>query len=813
VLRLGDAQGEEVVVNEGTDIETRWKDIEAIRVTTGAGNDTVDVRGIPDDSNLGLDGNGHSFDAGEGDDTFAIDLNSRSYSHTFAAGNGTDTLIMDWSEATNNISYNDSYYYTALTDLGNGSYYGNHYLNHSGVERFILTGGSGNDELRGGALDDTLSGGAGNDVLRGGGGKDSFTGGTGTDYASATIASEDGLDFSLRLADTLSATVAANAGTAIETSWNGIEVVDITTGGGDDRLDLRGLGTVNANIFGGNVFTAGAGDDTFAIDIGSRAYSHSFTAGEGFDTLILDWSGATSDISTSGSYFYIALSDLGDGGYYGNHYMQHSGVERFEIYGGSGNDSISTGSSDDVLSGGVGNDTMTGGEGSDRFIYESGNDVIVDFVLGVDLIKSSLFSTFASFEDVLDLVDQTNETDTVITFSTGNSLTLLGVSWRDLVTAMFDNEAPLIANFGGAATGAVTIAENTASILTVDASDADSTVPLLYAISGGANADLFEIDSVTGALRFLTAPDFENASASGGDNIYEVEVEVTDNLGKTATQLLSVTVENVNEGPSVTSHGGAATVSLSMAENTASVTTLTVSDEDTNDTLTYALGGANASLFSINQATGALTFLSSPDFEEAAASGGDNIYDVVVTATDAEGLEDSQAFAITVTNIAGINFKGSKKDDTKAGTFEEDTLRGNKGNDVLNGAEGNDTLSGGAGKDKLTGGLGRDVFVFDVALSAKKNVDQIIGFDVVEDIFHLDDKIFKKIGAAGDLADTAFAANLSGKAEDKFDRIVYETDTGKLFFDADGSGKKSSGILFATIDKNLDLTADDFFVI
>jgi serralysin len=43
------------------------------------------------------------------------------------------------------------------------------------------------------------------------------------------------------------------------------------------------------------------------------------------------------------------------------------------------------------------------------------------------------------------------------------------------------------------------------------------------------------------------------------------------------------------------------------------------------------------------------------------------------------------------------------------------------------------------------------------------------------------------------------------------DRIIYETDTGRLFFDADGNGAAAK-VQFATIGANLAVTSADFFV-
>jgi hypothetical protein len=92
----------------------------------------------------------------------------------------------------------------------------------------------------------------------------------------------------------------------------------------------------------------------------------------------------------------------------------------------------------------------------------------------------------------------------------------------------------------------VTILENSTSALTVTAADPDGDVPV-FSIINGPDRSLFAIGAATGALRFLVAPDFENPADSNRDNIYQVEVRVEDGNGGMATQLISVTVTNVNE--------------------------------------------------------------------------------------------------------------------------------------------------------------------------------------------------------------------------------------------------------------------------
>ena len=64
--------------------------------------------------------------------------------------------------------------------------------------------------------------------------------------------------------------------------------------------------------------------------------------------------------------------------------------------------------------------------------------------------------------------------------------------------------------------------------------------------------------------------------------------------------------------------------------------------------------------------------------------------------------------------------------------------------------------------------------------------------------------------ALGALNANAFVTGTA--AQDADDRIIYDSATGKLFFDADGSGA-GAAVLFATLDAGLALTASDFTVI
>ena len=102
---------------------------------------------------------------------------------------------------------------------------------------------------------------------------------------------------------------------------------------------------------------------------------------------------------------------------------------------------------------------------------------------------------------------------------------------------------------------AVSVAENTTTVVRVRATDIDSQDTVTgYAIGGGADSGKFSIVAATGELSFTTAPDFENPADVGANNEYVVAVRATSGAGgraKTATQTILVTVTDVVEGPAL----------------------------------------------------------------------------------------------------------------------------------------------------------------------------------------------------------------------------------------------------------------------
>ena len=283
------------------------------------------------------------------------------------------------------------------------------------------------------------------------------------------------------------------------------------------------------------------------------------------------------------------------------------------------------------------------------------------------------------------------------------------------------NVAPVITSLGGGATAATAIDENLTTVTTVTASDPNAGDVPVFSIAGGADAGKFSINAVSGVLSFVTPPDFEARGSAANSNVYDVIVRASDGSLST-TQQIAVTVNNVNDiAPVITT-----SALLSIPENSTAVTTITATDADLplpaagQSPFTFALaGGADAGKFAINSTTGALSFITAPDFEAPADAGANNVYDVNVSVSDGI-FTTTKAIAVTVTDVPGITvvsnaatITGTEEADSLTGGNAPNTIIGLGGNDVLNGAGANDTLNGGAGNDTLNGGAGNgDIAVF-----------------------------------------------------------------------------------------------------
>ncbi|MCV9963359.1 hypothetical protein OIU34_15745 [Pararhizobium sp. BT-229] len=217
------------------------------------------------------------------------------------------------------------------------------------------------------------------------------------------------------------------------------------------------------------------------------------------------------------------------------------------------------------------------------------------------------------------------------------------------------------------------------------------------------------------------------------------------------------------------------------------------------------IGGAGNDV--LNGGGGTDTLVGSIGDDTYIIDGGDTIVEAAGEGTD---LAKSTWAHTLAANVENLTLMGTS-DINGAGNVLANVITGNSGKNVLLGKDGDDTLNGGLGFDKLVGGAGKDSFLFSTTFGAA-NVDTITDFSVVDDTIQLENAFFTALTKTGALASSTFASNLTGTAADASDRIIYETDTGKLFYDADGSGS-AVRTQFAIVSKNLVLTAVDFIIV
>jgi len=173
---------------------------------------------------------------------------------------------------------------------------------------------------------------------------------------------------------------------------------------------------------------------------------------------------------------------------------------------------------------------------------------------------------------------------------------------------------------------------------------------------------------------------------------------------------------------------------------------------------------------------------------------------------------------LTLLGTAAITGSGNSLANILTGNVSNNTLSGEAGNDTIKGGTGNDIIYGGAGADSLYGGSstttgttgGNDTFVFNTTLGAS-NIDTIYDFNKIYDTINFENAIFTKLTLTGTLNSAYFKANTTGKAVDSNDYIVYETDTGKLFYDTDGSGTKAA-VQIALLANHPAVAYNDFVV-
>ena len=245
-------------------------------------------------------------------------------------------------------------------------------------------------------------------------------------------------------------------------------------------------------------------------------------------------------------------------------------------------------------------------------------------------------------------------THTIARLTNGTSYTLRiraqagTVSGRPSNEVMATPQTPMIEVRAGTA-----VTEGMAAAFTITANPppaSNLSVNLAVTETAGSN---FIASGSEGAKRVMisNSGSVTYAIATINDDIDEpdggVSVTIESGFGYAVGGISSamVTVKDDDAAPMITSPAA-----VSIAENTTDVLTVTATDDDAGTTLTYTItGGADSARFSLDQNTGDLAFKTAPDFEAPGSADNDNVYEVIVTASDGTN-STTQTITVTVTD-------------------------------------------------------------------------------------------------------------------------------------------------------------------
>jgi trimeric autotransporter adhesin len=801
-----------------------------------AGNDTIEglggndslIGGNGDDRLVGGDGldtlqggwNNDDLDGGSGFDTVwlsgavssvAIDLVAGTMTGGDATGIASARLV-----DVEAVEHSDGLFYSLLAHGSSR----NEYF-RGGSARDTIHGGGGDDTIYGSSFatnadGDELYGGDGNDLIASFGGNTQLDGGAGNDVLGSGPGAER-LVFSV-------APGAANADLVTEFA------------SGFDKIVLDSAAHPNIGASG----NFASGDDRFMAGPGFTS------AREGSDRVVYDTlsgrlyydadglGGAQSQlIATLQGAPALAATDIG----------VIAGTNSGSVIGTAGNDTISGTSGDDIIDGLAGNDRIEGDpvegpSGHDSIIGGSGNDTINgrggnDTLLGGDGADSfsmdSSVSDFSYTRPGNDSIDGGGGIDGVFFSTDGVSTT--GAVTMDLAAGTYS-----VADSGGVMNGTIANVENAWGSFLDDNILGNALANWIGGGTGGddmlhgaggddtlwgfsGNDRLFGgdgNDSLFGDGDFPSdghgddtldgAAGADTMDGRAGDDTYFVDSSgdvLIEGAGQGTDAVLS-------RATSFTMGAHIENLWLDGVENIAArgneLANLLIGNPG-NNTLDGAAGADT-----MDGRAGDDTYLvdnAGDQVAEGAGQGTDAVLSRATSFTMGAHIEN-----LWLDGVENIGASGNELGNLLIGNPGNNVLRGAGGNDVVDGRDGADQIHGGAGVDTLDGGAGADRFVFDEAAGGA-NADRVNDFAPGADELVFQNGVFTALGAAGawGAGDGRFHAGAGASAgQDADDRLVYDTLTGNLYYDADGAGGMDAQIV-ATLANLPALSASDITVV
>jgi len=824
------------------------------RIDGGAGNDSIELN-----DGTGFNGS-DTVDGGAGTDTLrlgfarspvVVDLEAGTQSGGDISGGGSASLaniewvfaggtsdriignsaanLLDGELGDDSISGgdgNDTLYgsYGADTVIGgngNDSVFGGDATFPDDDANDQLSGGSGNDSLNDVLGDNLFAGGAGNDTLTGGSDRDVFAFSEAPGSANAdTIAAGFASDFDAIRLDTAFHSNLGPSGRFASGDARFWSAAGANSG--HDATDRVVYDTASGRLFYDADGDGAAPAQLIAVLQGAPVVTATDIYVDVVDPNLV-MQGTAGDDSMSGASGHDTLSGLG-----GSDTLEgRHGDDR--LNGGAGNDSLIGNAGADLLRGEDGDDTLDGASGVDRWQIEgeptSGPD---RQPIPGDTLDGG-FGNDVFYVQHNDVIVDAGGIDTVLTNQV--EYTLPG-GFENLTYQPFgfsDGEGISVTYAGNALDNTIRVQRLwISSFAALDGGDGNDT------LVGGLSADTFifaaapgvaNADEVSGfasgqhdASDKLVLDGTVHANSGPSGNFAAGDARFAANSTGTAQDASDRVIYNTSTGQlwyDADGNGAGAAQLIATLQGAPSLAAADIT------IINGSGGGGGGSTINGTSGNDTLTGTSGNDTlnglggnDTLVGSGGTDFYD---GGTGFDTLDFRGATGIAVSFSAGTvsgGFNGTFANVERVlGSSANDSISGSAGGQTLAGQGGADTLWGAGGIDTLWGGAGADRFIFRETGSA--NADSVRDWASGSDKVALDDAAMSALGASGNFSasDARFAAGAGfTSGRDATDRVIYNTSTGSLYYDADGSGAGAAQLI-ATFSGNPAVAATDIVVI
>ncbi|MCC5609874.1 calcium-binding protein [Nostoc sp. CHAB 5834] len=742
-----------------------YKNIERLEIRGTTYNDLI----------VGTNGNDYLFGGSSGNDP--------SYGNdTIFGGEGDDYLSVDYSTSDNILNGgagNDQL--SATSSTGNNLLSGDDGNDHLSTSGTHIDYDGGNTNAASG--NNTLNGGAGDDILSAdySTGDNLLSGGDGNDSLSASSNPSDRYGFNTSGNNTLDG--GAGDDTLIANYSSGDNL--FFGGDGNDSLFVSSYYDYSGRFdgaFGNNLLSGGDGNDSFSLVLytsPSDLVTQTVDGGTGDDLLEVSYIYSTGGITST----FNAATNTGRVTA-GKNNVTYKNIEGLNISGTEYDDLIvGSNGNDKIDAGGSGNDTIDGGAGDDylSFSYYSATESITStFDAATNTGSITAGTSHVTYKNIEGLNIYGTDYDDLIVGSNGNDSLHGGNSGNDTIDGGIGDDLLSLYNYttSDGITSTFDVATNTGSITVGTSHITYKNIEQLN-ISGTEYDDLIVgsngNDTINGAGGNNTifggaGKDYLSADYSNGNNLLSGDdgndfVNISGDYNDYRGEFYLDAVSGNN-----TLNGGAGDDNL--VTNYSSGNNL-LSGGDGND---YLSASGSASLYS--------------SYEVYTVSGNNTL----------DGGAGSDRLIVDYSTGDNLLSGGDGNDYL--------TAFGASGKNTLTGGNGNDTLTGGKGNDSLIGGAGTDTISFN---SFNEGIDTIFDFNATNELIQISAAGFGGGLSSGKLETSQFTLGISAITSEE--RFIYNSATGGLFFDLDGSASGSTQVQFAQLSAGLSITEKNFVVV